>query len=128
MFAICKLELFYILLNIYDFRNVEHDSLVTRNDPSLLTHSKTTKCRSAENLLNICEAQDASADDVDGQVFADVTTDDDKPPPKPPLPHYLWNVGKFNRSERFCLILLSYSLSFILHFIIIIVVMKKYRA
>lgn len=100
---------------------------MTRNDPSLLTHSKTTKCRSAENLLNICETRGASVDDVDGQVFSDVTTDDDdKPPPKPPKPHYLWNVGKFNRSERFCLILLSYSLSFNLHFIIV-VVMKKYR-
>lgn len=89
-----------------DNANVER--LVTRNDPSLLTHSKTTKCRSAENLLNICETRGASVDDVDGQVFSDVTTDDDdKPPPKPPKPHYLWNVGKFNSmpkhlSVRYC--------------------------
>lgn len=93
-------------MDIYDFRHFEHDLPVTHSDPSLLTHSKTTKCRSAENLLNICETQDASVDEVDGNVFVDVTTDD-KPPPKPPLPHYLWNAGKFNRSEIFSLILLS---------------------
>lgn len=90
----------------YASRTFEADLSLTlddHDDSTLLTQLKNAKSKSAENLLNICNPQGASVDEVDSSSLSVDVPTGDIPPPKPPLPSSLWNVGKFNRYKRDCL-------------------------